>query len=66
MSSMTLDVMDDGRIIIDADGYQGQTCMKDLSFVLEQLKAVGIDGALIDQKRKNSMLANKPKATVKS
>jgi hypothetical protein len=52
-----VDVMDDGRIIFDMNGYVGDTCMEHLNDVVARLKSIGIKADVENAKKKNSVLA---------
>lgn len=53
----TIDVMDDGRIIVDLHGYQGETCTVHLKEIMERLSRLGIKGSIEETRKKNSVLA---------
>jgi len=53
----TIDVMDDGRIIVDFHGYEGTTCTDHLRDVVQRFGALGVKAQIEETRKKNSVLA---------
>ena len=44
---------DDGKIILETDGYKGEACVDETIKLIEQLKALGVDVETLDVKPKD-------------
>jgi len=52
-----VDVMDDGRIIVELNGYEGETCTVHLQDMMNRFKTLGVKGQIEETRKTNSVLA---------
>ena len=57
MGEHIIDVMDDGKLIIDSQGFDGNQCEASLGRLLADLKTIGIETATVTETKINRVLA---------
>ena len=66
MGIHTIDVMDNGQLIIDSEQFDGNRCEASLSELLGGLRDYGIDCNAVEASKKTTMLANPNRSRVRS
>ena len=66
MGIHTIDVMDNGQLIIDSEQFDGNQCEASLNELLSGLKDQGISCDAVEASKKTTMLANPNRSRVRS